>query len=203
MKNKLFKGIFFTTFLLAFVVGCGKDGGGGGGSSSNPYTGNVPATSQQALANFRAWYNSTTESAYPGIGSRTEKRVLQTFSSTDGCESKPISIFGVSLGNINYCFGSSNPVNLQNLTRTVYVLASQTKSQNAKLVAANSGSGMTLANVSQTNGQYGGAVYYIEYAKSNGHRVVYVIDTGLNSAFNPVKITDSEARTVEEVTNIY
>lgn len=200
MKASFFK-IVLCASLAVFAVGCGKDNkssGGGGVVNTNPYTGTVPASSQQALKNFQAWYASTTEGQIPGLGQRTEIRRITTYGQTDGCEQKPISIFGVDLGNINYCFNSSSQTNSNDVSRVVNVVASQNKSQNAKLAAAYSGAGMTLANVIQGRSQYG-TYYQLEYAKSNGHRVVYIIDTGINSAFNPVQITNSEARTVEVV----
>src|SRR3989344_2834074 len=106
MKASFFK-IVLCASLAVFAVGCGKDNkssGGGTGVATNPYTGTVPASSQQALKNFQAWYANKTEGQIPGLGQRTEIRTITTYSQTDGCEQKPISIFGVDLGNLNYCF---------------------------------------------------------------------------------------------------
>lgn len=204
MKASIFK-ILLCASLAVFAVGCGKDnkssGGSGGVVNTNPYTGTVPAASQQALKNFQAWYSNKTEGQFPGIGQKTEFRRITTYSQTDGCEQKPISIFGVDLGNLNYCFNSSSQSSSKDSSRTVNVLANQTKSQNTKLAAAYSGAGMKLANVSQGRSQFG-TYYQLEYVKTNGHRVVYTIDTGIHSAFNPVQITNSEARTVESVIHI-
>ncbi len=207
MKASIFK-ILLCASLAVFAVGCGKDNKSSGGGTgpipavnTNPYTGTVPASSQQALNNFQAWYNSNNEGQFPGIGQKTEVRKITTYSQTDGCEQKPISVFGVNLGNLNYCFNSSSQSNSTEVSRVVNVLVNQTKSQNPNLAAAYSGAGMTLANVIQGQGQ-NGAYYQLEYAKSNGHRVVYTIDTGIHSAFNPVQITNSEARTFEEIIRI-
>lgn len=196
---------------LLIAVGCGKSNSSGGSSYNNggstynnpynnPYNGNVPVTSQQPLQNFQNWYNSSAEGSFPGIGQRTETRKITKFDQTDGCESQPISIFGLNLGSFNYCFSSSSQASSQNVQRIVNVLVSQNKSQNLKLAQAYSGSGMVLANISEGMGM--GKVYQLEYQKTNGHRVVYIIDTGINSAFNPVRIIDSEARTDESVTSI-
>ncbi|WP_408098845.1 hypothetical protein ACJVC5_07985 [Peredibacter sp. HCB2-198] len=51
MKHTLLKNLFFTTLLLAFVVGCGKDGGGGSGGGNNNYTTN-PINSGQGNENI-------------------------------------------------------------------------------------------------------------------------------------------------------
>ncbi len=204
MKASFFK-ILLCASLAVFAVGCGKDNKSSGGTGTvpavNPYTGSVPASSQQALKNFQTWYASKTEGKIPSIGQRTEIRRITTYSQTDGCEQKPISIFGVDLGNLNYCFNSSSQSDSDDVTRVVNVIVNQTKSQNTKLAAAYSGAGMKLASVIQGQSQFG-TYYQLEYVKTNGHRVVYIVDTGINSAFNPVQITNSEARSVESVIHI-
>lgn len=204
MKTSLFHGLLCAS-LIVFAVGCGKENKSGGEAASpvNPYTGSVPAASQSALKNFQDWYNSSTEGSYPGIGQKIETRIVQNYSRTDGCETKPITIFGYNITEINYCFSNSTSVSNQETDRVVNVLVSQVKSQNTKLAQAYAGSGMTLANATSLGqSRYGGTIYQLEYSKSNGHRVVYIIDTGVNSAFNPVQITDSEAKTVEFVEDI-
>lgn len=201
MKTSLIRS-FVCASLIVFAVGCGKDNkSSGGGSYTNPYTGTVPAESQAALANFQNWYNSANEGGFPGLGQRIETRTIRTFGQTDGCESKPIKVFGVTIMDLNYCLNKSSQLNEQRFDRVVNIVADSAKSQNAKLVEAFNGGGMTLANVLQGQSQYG--VYFqLEYVKANGHRKVFTIDTGIHSSINPVQITDSEARTLEFVSNI-
>lgn len=208
MKATLFRSIICAA-LIVFAVGCGKDNKSSGGGNvgqipnpnPNPYTGQIPAESQAALTNFQNWYNSQTEGTYPGLGQKIETRTIDNYSQTDGCESQPISFFGRKLLDLNYCLNTSSKQNSQNVDRTINVVAGSAKSQNSKLVEAYSGAGMTLANVLQGQSQFG-TYYQLEYVKTNGHRVVYTIDTGIHSSFNPVQITNSETRTLEFVSSI-
>ncbi len=58
-----------------------------------------------------------------------------------------------------------------------------------------SGSLGTIVNVTTSTSNTGGVFYAIYLVKSSGYSAVYTIDTGINSAFNPVYIFDSETRT--------
>jgi len=186
--------------LIVSATGCGKDNKSGGSNPQpNPFSGNLSAGS--AEANFKSWYLSNTEGERPGIGSKTETRTIKTYTETDGCEQKPISIFGVNLGSVNYCFNDFRLSGTNTKMRIVNVVPDADKSSNTVLKAVYSGSGMTLVKITEDKGFYG-KVFFIEYAKSNGHRVLYKVDTGFHSAFNPIEISDSEEKTVETVTTI-
>ncbi len=190
----------FCFALIVLSTGCGKDNKSGStGTQPNPFSGNLG--SGTAEANFKTWYLSSTEGPIPGIGSKSETRTIKTYTQTDGCELKPITIFGVNLGNINYCFSGSGPSSTETIRRTVNVLPSVNKSSNSVLAAAYTGAGMTLVKITEDTSFYG-KVFYLEYTKTNGHRVLYKIDTGIHSAFNPIEISDSEEKTVETVTTI-
>jgi hypothetical protein len=154
-----------------------------------------------AQANFKSWYLSNTEGPIPGIGSKSETRTIKTYTQTDGCELKPITIFGVNLGNLNYCFSSSGPSSTETIRRTVNVSPTVTKSSNPVLAEAYTGAGMNLVKITEDKSFYG-KVFFLEFAKANGHRVLYKVDTGIHSAFNPIEISDSEEKTVETVTTI-
>jgi len=186
--------------LVAFALGCGKDNKSGGSNpQTNPLSGNVG--NGTAEANFKAWYLSNIEGPMPGIGSKTETRTIKTYTQTDGCELKPINIFGLNLGNVNYCFSSSGSSSSETVRRTVNVAPNMNKSSNTVLAEAYSGAGMRLVKITEDKSFYG-KVFFIEYAKTNGHRVLYKVDTGIHSAFNPIEISDSEEKTVETVTTI-
>lgn len=186
--------------LIAFALGCGKDNKSGGSNpQTNPFSGNLG--NGTAEANFKSWYLSNTESNHPGNGLKTETREIKTFRQTDGCESNPINIFGIDLGSINYCFSGSSLSSIKTDIRTVNVTPIFNKSSNSKLAGVYSGSGMALVKVTEGNSFYG-KVFFIEYAKTNGHRVLYKVNTGFHSAFNPIEISDSEEKTVETVTTI-
>jgi hypothetical protein len=198
MKSILMKVLCFA--LVVFALGCGKDNKSGGSNpQTNPFSGNLG--NGTAEANFKSWYLSNTEGPMPGIGSKSETRTIKTYSQTDGCELKPINIFGINLGNINYCFSGSGPSSTETVRRTVNVLPSTNKSTNSVLAGAYTGAGMRLIKITEDKSFYG-KVFFIEYAKTNGHRVLYKVDTGIHSAFNPIEISDSEEKTVETVTTI-
>ena len=205
MKTTLFRSVICLS-LIAFAVGCGKDNKSSGSSNGyipqpqNPYT-QITPESQSALTNFQNWYNSANEGSFPGLGQITETRTIRTFGQTDGCENKPIKVFGKEILSLNYCLNTSSQINEQSNNRIINILASTVKSQNALLAEAYSGPGMTLINVLQGQSEFG-TYYQLEYSKANGHRKIYTIDTGIHSSVNPVQITDSEARTLEFVSRV-
>jgi hypothetical protein len=198
--------------LIGTLVGCGKDNSSGTSSSkapvtntnqtTNPYSNQVPSPSQAAFNNFKSWYLSTSEGAIPGIGQRTEVRSLKTYSQSNNCQTNPISLFGVNIVNVNYCFSSSSPSSTQELERQINVLPAQNKSLNSKLAQIYQGTNMTLVSASEFPVGTG-KLFQIEYKTSNNEKIVYQVDTRINSAFNPVYILDSGAKTIETLLLVY
>lgn len=200
--------------LIGSLIGCGKDNSSGSSSSkapvtntnqtTNPYSNQVPSSSpsQTAFNNFKSWYLSTNEGAIPGIGQRTEVRSLKTYSQSNNCQTNPISLFGVNIVNVNYCFSSSSPSSTEQFERQINVLPSQNKSLNSKLAQIYQGTNMTLVSASEFPAG-NGKLFQIEFKKSNNEKVVYQVDTRVNSAFNPVYILDSGARTIETLLLVY
>lgn len=199
--------------LLGFLTSCGKDNSSGTSStkapatntnqnSTNPYSNQVPSSSQAAFNNFKSWYLSTNEGAIPGIGQRTEVRSLKTYSTSSNCQTNPVSLFGVNIVNVNYCFSNTSPSSTQELERQINVLPSQNKSLNSKLAQIYQGTNMTLVSASEFPAG-NGKLFQIEFKKSNNEKVVYQIDTRINSAFNPVYILDSGAKTIETLLLVY
>jgi hypothetical protein len=206
MKSSLFKGLLLASVLVV-SVGCGKESKSKGTTAvaynpydtTNPYYQDPTVATQAAMANANAWYAATAETVST-IGQRIEQRVSYVYSGPN-CSTK--SYAG---GFINFEFCKQSSATPTYTSRTVNVLQSNVKSQNPKLAAAfTPPAGSTLYSASETNSVFSltGRVFVLTYAKPNGHGMQYVIDTGLNSAFNPVKIYDSEAASGEEVTNPY
>jgi hypothetical protein len=208
-EGSFMKTLSIFTFSFLLVLGsCGKNSVKSSGSATNSYNPygqqNIGATAQQALANYQAWYASSSESSFPSqnLLARTEYRTLTTYNASN-CNNQSVNLFGLSLGSINLCFNASSPSNSQQLTRYITLNTGSSKSNNSKLAQVLSVSNATLMNVTQSVSQMaGGSVFRLEYVKQNGQSLVYVVDTGYNSAMNPVVIIDSEARTSETVTNI-
>lgn len=193
--------------LLSFVaVSCGSEKSKGGGSKSySAYSASAYFTqsSQYAMDNVLAWYNSNTEGSFPNPnfpGVKTEERTLKTFSpATNPCTST--NYYGIiTLTSCNH--SSPSPISTVTSTNQVPMIPGQVKSNNPKLAQALSGSGMTLYEAVQMSSGWQ-AVYILKYYKANGHTVKYTIDTGVNSAFNPIATEDSETNTKEELSSIY
>jgi hypothetical protein len=204
MKSTLFMNLIFSS-LFVVAVGCGKENKSGSKSNYgaynpyntyNPYYQNPSQPSQQALANLQAWYTSTAEVSGT-IGPKSEQRLVVTYSG--GCDTKTI----LGFIDINICkSGSAQTSNT--VTRIVNVVATNNKSQNANLAAVFApANGGTLVNVTEAQSPVSqfGRLFTLTYAKLNGHSIQYKVDTGLNSAFSPVEIYDSELKRGERVLN--
>jgi hypothetical protein len=193
--------------LTLLVSACGKDEKSSSSSSSKepakqpttnkvePVADNMTSTGTNAYSEVLSWYNSKTENSTPA-GAVLEQRLISTYAKSN-CETDTI----LGFINIQTCFGSSSTKSSYIYTN-ITAKSSTDKSQNSKLyLAFNPTSDMGLQGVTESKGPFGKSLYQIDYVKFNGHVVRYKIDTGLNSAFNPVEIYDSEAGTMESVVN--
>jgi hypothetical protein len=195
--------------VMAMAMSCGKDSKSGGSNGvqqtmnpfneGNPFYKSPSEKTSSALNNAKAWYESPTEAA-TSMGQKTEKRVEYSYNEPD-CNKK--TVFGFM--DIEVC--KQSKVSTTNLEpRTVNVVPNNNKAANTKLAPVfNPANGATLRQASEVNSPMnnGGKLFTLEYVKSNGHILQYKIDTGLNSAFNPVEIYDSELKKGEVVTNPY
>lgn len=202
--------------LLITLAGCGKGSSKGGSSvncAKNPYQqaclvnggmngiGTISGT--QALANFKAWYASSNNGMYPGSANLyKEDRTTYTYNTGSNCSSQPVKIFGINLGNFQSCSYSSSPTSTNTVTNTVAVLVGASKASNAILASIYAGTAGTLVSAVQTQGlpSYGGALYIIRLQAVDGSVKEYWIDTGINSAFQPVKTVDVTNSKEEVVT---
>lgn len=202
MRTSLFHGLLCASLVL-FAAACGKDNKSSGKSASNnlltnPYIGTVPADSAAAYNNLMTWYKGTSEGSLPqmNLAHYGETRTISTLKQE--CSTTTIDLW-ITEKDLTFCKETSSQREVErNLARTA---AGTSKASNTKLAQALSGSGLTLVKVTQGQ-SYSGSLFTIEWAKSNGQRLVYTIDTGLNSAFNPYQIIDSEARTIESISEI-
>jgi hypothetical protein len=200
--NLLIKRLIFGLLIMSFFS-CGKSNNSGHSTNNTSSYGlDTYSTNQSAINKFKAWYISPSESSFPGVGQKTEERKIKTYSQTDGCESNPINIFGLNIGNLSYCFNNVSPANTQTVKHVINILPTQNKAMNSKLAEIYAGTNMTLITASEFPIQNGN-IYQIEFRKQNGQRVYYQVDTSINSAFNPVLIIDTELRTTETLSRIY
>lgn len=199
MKTTQATMFLFASLMLVTIAGCGKDNKSSGGVpvapiapiGGDPLIGNtVDTNGTQAYNNAQAWYASRTEPS-TFVGVKQEYRIVQRPNNQNDCKNK--SYLGGFI-NIQTCFSGSQKTTPA-VKRTVYVVASPVKSSNPKLSPVFSSS-LTLINASQS-----GALYTLEFGKTNGHVIRYKIDTSLNSAFNPVEIWDTEQGRLEYVAN--
>lgn len=183
---------------LLILTACGKDtvGSGTSNSTSTYTTGTLTSTSSTAMAAVASWYASTTEgSYYSGTTSRTEYRIVRVYPSTN-CGSQNVSIAGLSLGTIYTCNNTSSYTSSNLSSKVITPVASgSSKSVNTTLASIFSGTLGTVTNVQTGTGQSGGTLYSIQVVKSSGYVYVFTIDTGINSAFNPIYTFDSETKT--------
>ncbi len=211
MSSLFFKRALTMSLLVLLASGCGKDEK----SSSSPAPKAEPVVapdpvvevpsvpSQPAFTNFKAWYkSSSTEGSLIVAGTWTEHRVIKTYSTSSNCTNQDVNVFGLNLGTINYCFSSSTPSTSTSETRDL-TIPGIAKSENEELTKVYTGDDgdLTLVNSQESANPYG-TIYTIEFSRADNSRVVYVIDTSINSAFNPVYISDSAARTEESVVGI-
>jgi hypothetical protein len=202
MKSKLF--LFLT--LSLFLISCGKDEESSSSSSSKEpvkettekveeVVDNMETTGTNAYSKVLSWYTSKTENSTPA-GTVLEQRLLESFSKSN-C--KDTTVLGFI--NLQTCFGTSS-TRAEYIYNHVTASSSTDKTQNTKLyLVFNPSSDMGLQGVLESTGPFGKPLYQIDYVKMNGHVIRYKIDTGLNSAFNPVEIYDSELGTRESVIN--
>lgn len=215
MKTNSFRKVLFASLMLSLVTGCGKDkekSSAAPAPAPAPVTAPAPApapapvvnnlqsvTGQQAYSNALAWYNSTTENSVPtSAPAITEHRSVSTFGEPN-CKSTTVLKFI----NLSGCFGvSASNSNVE----TRYVIPVQngvSKATNSKLAAVFSApTGYSMISAQQVPGPFNFPIFMIDYGNSsNGHVIRYMIDSGLNSAFNPIRIYDTSIRKSEEVTN--
>ena len=199
MKTTMLKSFFFLTCLALFAAGCGKDGGKSSGNNNYNWGQNPYGSSQDSQASYASaltWYNSNSEISQT-YGPRVEKRRTSVYSGPE-CKQK------TALGFIDYTYCKNTQPQGSDSSRTVNVIVQPVKSQNADLAAVFANQGSLLratSSISPVNTN--GRLYKIELIKSNGKLVQFTIDTGLNSAFNPVEKYDEETGTLNYVTNPY
>jgi hypothetical protein len=209
---------FFTQLVLiaglsVLAVSCGGSKGGSKSSAAavNPLAYNLNTTSAQALANVTAWYNSTSEGAFgtPGMGgffATREERIVKVYAANGGCSTKPIKFLGLNLGNFQSC-NSSNTIQSSNNVITAYSPTPNggSKASAARVTSILNGSLGSITNVSTSQGQSGAIVYVLTVTPDVNQpslTKVYAIDTGVNSALNPVYSMDSATRTEESLYQI-
>ena len=207
MKATLFRSIVCAS-LIVFAGGCGKDNKSSGGTTlpnyqQNPYTGTVPVESQAAFNNFVNWYNSVNEGALPNLGITHygELRVIQTLK--QDCTTKNFNFWIIDK---DFTFCKDANTETEHKRNVTIIGQGGSKTGNPKLAQALSGNGLTLSKASESTESYmngSGKVFTLEYINTaNGNRVIYVINTIYNSAFNPIQIINTETQTIESVVDI-
>jgi len=210
MKSPFYSYFVVTTLALSLTVGCGQSSKGSSSSAAaapvapaavapvtNAYTSTISASAGQAQADLLAWYSNTTEGLPTALGSYTEKRQITVYKApSDSCKNKSWWIFSA-----NICSSSSTIQSQNTVTRSVYVVSGSVKSSNANLASALNQTGMASTNVTKVQGTNGQPAFIIDYTRTDGTVLSYVVDTGLNSAYNPVVKNDSATRTTEKVTS--
>ncbi len=201
MKSSIFHLVSLFA-ILAFTASCGKSGSGGGGGNNNQFANGYNASGTVAQSNLLAWYNSTgAEGSLPNPNTSYRLLTKTEKNASNGCSTQPVSVFGFNLTNINLCTSGSGLGSGTQIQVPVHIYSNgDKKSGNSELVTAmssivNGGAGpLFLTNITQApSTQTTGSVFTINLVDSNQKKVVYVIDTGLNSKLNPVYVLDGVA----------
>lgn len=198
---------FLLLLGLVLAVSCGREttGSSSDSSASSTFTASTSSTSSEAMSNLLAWYQSTTEASYyTGTTARTEYRVVNVYPSSS-CTTQAISVAGLSLGSVYVCSSGSSVTSSSYSSRSVLPTQSgASKSTVTELANLFNGSIGTIVNVTTaTSSLTGGTFFTVHIVKSSGYAAVYTIDSGMNSAFNPVYSFDSETRTESTLYQIY
>jgi|GEM_PF-5235493 len=206
MKTNFFKNIVCGSLLMVLASGCGAEkdkksapaapttdnGATAALSTMVGATDTTQAQGQAALTNFATWYNSTVEANIPAeLGPRYVTRYTYFYNTSNGCSNKPVSILGFSLGSINLCFNSSSQVRQPVKSEIIVnITSSGSKASVPKIGTFNFQTYQTqygaIYNVTQN-----GNMFIFTIKKSNGTLDTVVFDKGLNSALNPVYISDN------------
>lgn len=221
MKHTLFKNLFFATFLLAFVVGCGKDGGGGGSTGTTLSGGNnLTGSSSAYYQNIANWYGAAEPQRLQAYRKISRTINVSNNTNTSSCPGEIKEIFGfikICVYSNSGSSGGSSGIT-SNILYNVGLLPNTTnydapifcdvancvqqqypgKGGNTKLQAALNGNGLYLQAVSQLSS----TVYQLSYSTSTldtTPRMIYKIDTNLHSLYNPVEIIDLTGGTQEYI----
>ena len=215
MKTNFLKQFVGASLFLVLLAGCGADkakksSSSGTGTVNNDtlispgVVSNTTASGEVAMTNYLAWYNSTTEGAIPSVGGPIMMiRSIRTFSTSSGCNPTQLSLGGFNFGSISMCFNTSSQSSQPRFeSDPVTVYLSGAPKNNAKLIKAadlspvrNIHSQITQFGSSSTYGaimsiEQQGTAYIFTTVRSNKVNTV-VIDSGINSALNPIYILDN------------
>ncbi len=213
MKSKLMN-LLSCVLILSFAAACGKNSSNG--SSANNFlpsgSNTLQASGDQAQANLKAWYNSSSEGGYPSLAYpvRQVTRSTTTFSTSNNCNQQSLNAWGINLLNLNLCLNATSGGATSNSTENVTLSSTGSKLVNPKLAEALAGimspgaGGLTLVNISQQpSPASSGSAFVIQYVDSAQKPHVFVIDSGINSALNPVHSIDGAAGKEVKLISIY
>lgn len=178
--------------IVGFASSCGKkEGGGSSGSSSNNYNSgsNVNTTGAEALNNLRTWYQSTSEGEFPKNGLPQAIQVI-TKSKTINSSCTDLGWFG------DFCVNkggtwTTNPVVLVTRNTGSKSVVVDLKAALDPLFAGANPDSLSLPQgvnsiTQKPSPVTGGSIFSITYVNSNQKIIFYQIDSGYNSAVNPV-----------------
>jgi hypothetical protein len=172
--------------FLAFVIGCGKDNSTGTNKTNvNLNNSNLSASSQQSLQKVINWYQGSQEGqGLTGVVNITKTKYE---SANSNCVQK--TVLGIS-----YQDCSSNQSQAQgfivsqqpnvNLIQDGKTISSKGNQDLNALFSGADGTLISVVDVSSTASQ-------LNFIRSDGVLVTYIIDTNYHSSLNPLKKTES------------
>jgi len=163
---------------------------------------NLNASGEAALANLHAWYDSQSEGPIPslvnGLVARRIYRNERTLATSNGCEDKPIKVFGKVISYVNVCGSiNTNGFGTEVSELATMLVSGNKKIENPKLALALASvltpdaNGLKLTSIEQSPSNNSGTLFVITYSNVTTHKeVIQVIDTGFNSRVNPIYTYD-------------
>lgn len=180
MKTSLFNSLLVAS-LLVFAVGCGKESKKSSGVAyPSLYNQGLSVTNQQAVANVTAWYNGVQEGTGL-LGAVTIKKTQYVINNAQNCVEK--KFLGIPY---QYCTYSNTQPTGTELSSTVANLYQDGIAINARgnteLNGVFNGSNGTLINAVES-----GSIAQLDFLRTDGTMVSFIIDRNYHSGLNPVK----------------
>jgi hypothetical protein len=191
--------------LITFA-GCGKDNNSGKKSSRNQFNfanlinPGIPANGQAVVQKLGSWYSGSSEAQVGQAG--TLSRIRYNYSSSQTCTQK--SFLGIPY---QYCTSSGSNQQGQIVSQQTVALTQDGRAINTKgnteLNAIFSGEAGTLLSAVDVPA-YGQSVSQLDFLRSDGTIVSYLIDRGAHSQLNPVRKSESsQSGRIDEVVQFH
>lgn len=182
--------------LLAFAVGCGKENSSGNKNAfANLYNQGLSMTSQQSLQKIQNWYKGNIE-GQGLIGVVNITKTKYDYNTAPNCEQKKFLGIPYQLCTYSSSSSSGTIVSQQsNVDLRINNNVAISSKGNQELNAIFSGASGTLLNAVDVSP----SASQLDFLRSDGVIVTYIIDRNYHSALNPVKKSESSQSSKSDI----